>query len=273
MVWEAEDVFLNNKSDFFRVYKGDELYWEESNNISTERYLVMEQKYGNPVEISYTTNGGISPIFYYSKDGVNFIRWDYSKISLSKKGEKVYFYGVNNGAVSNSNNHFSIVSNVGSGGDVKIYGNLKALNHIDIHYLEYDAEFYFLFHNCTGIEDCSELVLPFGSKTSAFSKMFYHCDYLRYTPVIPKMDMSDNNMYYGMFEYCENIKVIACLTYSPSSKGCKNWLWNSDYTYLTDEAREGRLPNKYSPTFIKRKGVSWSRSQNGIPLYFNVIEK
>ena len=26
MVWEAEDVFLNNKSDFFKVYKGDELY-------------------------------------------------------------------------------------------------------------------------------------------------------------------------------------------------------------------------------------------------------
>jgi hypothetical protein len=233
----------------------------------------MELKYDNPVEISYTTNGGISPVFYYSKDGVNFTRWDYSEIRLSDKGEKVYFYGVNNGAVSNYYNHFSIVSTVGYGGDVKIYGNLKALNHIDIPYLEYDAEFYFLFYKCTGIEDCRELVLPYGTKSYAFAKMFYHCDYLDYPPVIPKMDMYDNDMYYCMFEYCDSIKEITCLTYSPSADACSSWLWNSHYNYLAGEAREGNLPNEYSPTFIKRKGVRWARSYNGIPPYFNVIEK
>lgn len=272
MVWEAEDVFLNNKSDFFKVYKGDELYWEEPNSVSSERYLVMEQTTDSTsAKISYTTDGTLSPVFYYSTDGVNFIRWDYSVIRLEDKGDKVYFYGVNNGAVSDYYNHFSIDS--GYNGFVKIYGNLKALNHIDIPYLEYNNEFYFLFYRCMGIVDCRELVLPYGSKSGAFAKMFYHCDNLDYPPVIPKMDMSDNNMYYGMFEYCEDIKEITCLTYSPSRDACRNWLWNSHYNNLADEVLEGNLPNEYSPTFIKRKGVRWERNYNGIPPYFNVIEK
>lgn len=273
MVWEAEDVFLNNRSDFFKVYKGDELYWEERNSISTERYLVMEQTTDYTAKISYTTDGDLSPVFYYSKDGVNFTRWDYSEISLSDKGEKVYFYGVNNGVVSDYYNHFSIVCVQGNIECVKIYGNLKALNHIDIPYLEYNYEFYFLFYMCIAIKDCRELVLPYGTKTGAFSKMFYHCDNLDYPPVIPKMYMSDNDMYYGMFEYCDSIKEITCLSYSPSTDACRNWLWRSNYNYLADEAAKGNLPNEYSPTFIKRKGVRWARSYNGIPPYFNVIEK
>lgn len=279
MKWEAEDVYLNGKSDFFRAYQGEDLLWEESNSISSERYLVMEQTTdSNSAKISYTTDGDLSPVFYYSKDGVNFTRWDYSEITLEDKGDKVYFYGVNNGAVSDYYNHFSIDS--GYGGFVKIYGNLKALNHIDIPYLEYNYEFYFLFYRCIGIGDCRELVLPYGSKSGAFAKMFYHCDNLNYPPVIPKMDMSDNDMYYGMFEYCKVIKEITCLTYSPSYKACRNWLWNGSYNYLADEAREGNLPNENSPTFIKRKGVRWASGGNvwdygfnAIPPYFNIIEK
>lgn len=273
MKWEAEDVYLNGKSDFFRAYQGEDLLWEESNSVSSERYLVMEKAkdFGGIVKITYITDGDLSPVFYYSKDGVNFTRWDYSEITLTNKGEKVYFYGVNNSAVSNYYSHFSIDDrNLAS---VKIYGNLKALNHIDIPYLEYNYEFYFLFYKCNAIFDCRELVLPYGSKTMAFSKMFYHCDNLDYPPVIPKMDMYDNDMYYGMFEYCDSIKEITCLTYSPSTDACHNWLWNSNYNYLADEAREGNLPNENSPTFIKRKGVRWARSYNGIPPYFNVIEK
>lgn len=273
MKWEAEDVYLNGKSDFFRAYQGEDLLWEESNSVSSERYLVMEKAkdFTSIVKITYITDGDLSPVFYYSKDGVNFTRWDYSEITLTNKGEKVYFYGVNNSAVSNYYSHFSIDDrNLGS---VKIYGNLKALNHIDIPYLEYNYEFYFLFYRCIGIFDCRELVLPYGSKTSAFSKMFYHCDNLNYAPIIPKMDMSDNDMYHGMFEYCDNIREITCLTYSPSYKACENWLWNSRYNYLVDEVRKGNLPNENSPTFIKRKGVYWYTGYDGIPPYFNVIEK
>ena len=54
--------------------------------------------------------------------------------------------------------------------------------------------------------------------------------------------------------------------------------WN--YNYLADEVLEGNLPNEYSPTFIKRKGVSWAvvimvyhllQCNRKITLYYKII--
>lgn len=270
MVWEAEDVFLNNKSDFFKVYKGDELYWEESNSISTEKYLVIECT-NQAVYVDYVGDGNKSPVFYISTTGEDgsFTRWDLTSKYLSK-GDKLYLYGNNKGSISDEVNHFDIrrieytdsdwVS--GSWGDytnngkVKIYGNLKALTNIDIPYLQYDYEFYGLFQGSNAIEDCSGLVLPFGSKTMAFKKMFYKCNYLRLAPEIPKMDMG-NNMYEGMFYNCGSLKEITCLTYSPSTNACFDWLYGAGSS---------------NTIFTKRKGVNWVRANNGIPSKFRIIE-
>lgn len=271
MVWEAEDVFLNNKSDFFKVYKGDELYWEESNSISTEKYLVIECT-NQAVYVDYIGDGNKSPVFYISTTGEDgsFTRWNLTSKYLSK-GDKIYLYGNNKGSISDEVNHFDIrritytdsdwVS--GSWGDytnngkVKIYGNLKALTNIDIPYLQYDYEFYGLFQGSDAIEDCSGLVLPFGSKTMAFKKMFYKCGSLSLAPEIPKMDMG-NNMYEGMFYNCYALYKITCLTYSPSTDACFDWLYGAGSTNYT--------------VFTKRKGVNWVRANNGIPSKFRIIE-
>lgn len=270
MVWEAEDVFLNNKSDFFKVYKGDELYWEESNNISTEKYLVIECT-NESIQVDYIGDGNKSPVFYISTTGVDgsFTRWNLSTKTLYK-GDKLYLYGNNKGSISDEVNHFDI-RRITSGNDsfgsvdwgeytnngkAKIYGNLKALTNIDIPYLQYDYEFYGLFQGSDAIEDCSGLILPFGSKTIAFKKMFYKCGSLSLAPEIPKMDMG-NNMYEAMFYNCGSLKEITCLTYSPSTDACSNWLYGAGSS---------------TTTFTKRKGVNWVRANNGIPSKFRIIE-
>lgn len=271
MVWEAEDIFLNNKSNFFKVYKGDELYWQESNNISTEKYLVIECT-NEAIEVQYISDGYISPVFYISTTGEDgsFTRWNLSTKYLSK-GQKLYLYGNNSGSISAEYNHFDIRrvettdSSFGTvewgsstnNGKAKIYGNLKALTNINIPYLQYNYEFYGLFMESDAIEDCSGLVLPFGSKTMAFKKMFYKCSNLSLAPEIPKMNMN-NNMYEGMFYNCRSLKEITCLTYSPSTDACFDWLYGAGSS---------------STTFTKRKGVSWVRANNGIPSKFTIIEK
>lgn len=283
MKWEAEDVYLNGKSDFFRAYQGEDLLWEDTNSVSSERYLVIECTYGT-VYVTYKSDGTYSPSFEYSYDGVNFKWWVKEEISNAsglyaeyetidiKEGEKlyirrVYTYGYDKedypSKVSDLDNHFDIHASPQDfyKGKCKIYGNLKALTNIDIPYLEYSMEFDYLFANSDAYMDCSKLVLPYGSKRAAFRGMFLDCINLTKAPVIPKMDMNLSDamyMYQWMFKRCWILEEITCLTYAPSTDACLGWLWGAGSS---------------NTTFIKRKGVNWTHSESGIPLDFNIIEK
>lgn len=250
--WVAEDIYLNDKNDFFKVYFGDDLVWQRPQN-----YLIIECT-EDFLDMEYTTDGNKTPLFYYSKDGINFSEWDYKKIRL-RYGEKLYLYGNNKESISDELNHFD--TDLYSGGKCKIYGNLKALTNRDVEYLEYDYEFYGLFKNCTGITDISKLILPSGSKNMAFKKMFYECYGLTKGCVIPPVDMK-NNMYESMFYDCRSLESLTCLTKSPSTNACYNWLYQAGY-------------NVTGAKFYIKRGMygKWQRNFSGIPTNFHIIEK
>lgn len=278
--WEGtKEVYYKGKNDIYRAYKGEELLWQKE--YTNTEYLVIECVYESVI-FKYETDGNKSPKFYVSKltkeeaeQGItptSFENFNLNQVIYLYEGEKLYIYGDNQKSISNENNHFMIsrIKTTGNdsfggnwndytnNGQVKIYGNLKALTNKEIPYLQYDYEFYGLFKNNTTIVDCSELVLPFGSKYMAFKKLFYGCQILGKTPIIPNVEMK-NEMYEGMFYGCPYLEEITCLTYSPSTDACFMWLYDA-----------GKLIS--NPTFYKKKGVEWTIGDNGIPSRFNIVE-
>ncbi len=132
----------------------------------------------------YGTNANTTkPRFDYSKDGVNWTRWDYSTISVNK-GDVICFKG-NNGSISKSSKNYSIFSLTGK---IAASGNIMSLL--------YGYDF--------------EGKLSLVGKDYCFTKLFYKCKGLVTTPSLPATTLEDY-CYQNMFSNCTSLTTTPSL--------------------------------------------------------------
>ena len=186
------------------------------------------------------------PRFDYSKDGVNWTRWDYSTISVNK-GDVICFKG-NNGSISKSLADYSEF-NFRFPYKISASGNIMSLLYGD----DYEGKislsgknycFYKLFYGCKYLTnapelpattlatrcydsmfyDCTSLIkapeLPATKlATYCYSDMFYNCTSLTTAPKLPATTLK-NYCYSSMFGWCYSLTTAPELPATTLTKGC-----------------------------------------------------
>ena len=158
------------------------------------------------------------PYISYSKDGVNWIEWDYTNITVDA-GDFVYFKGVNN-RISNSISDYSTFT---SNGRFNASGNIMSLLYGDDYEGKLDLSgkdycFDKLFYDCYGLITSPEL--PATTLSSyCYSYMFYGCTSLKSAPALPATTLS-SNCYDGMFWSCGKITTAPALPATTLSNSC-----------------------------------------------------
>ena len=158
------------------------------------------------------------PYISYSKDGVNWIEWDYTNITVDS-GDFVYFKGVNN-RISNSISDYSTFTSTGR---FNASGNIMSLLYGDDYEGKFDLtgrEYCFdkLFYDCYGLITAPEL--PATTLAGyCYSYMFYGCTSLKSAPELPATTLS-SNCYDGMFWSCGKITTAPALPATKLSNSC-----------------------------------------------------
>lgn len=106
-----------------------------------------------------------------------------------------------------------------------VYGNILSMQYLDSFSGETSAyeygDFQQFFLNCTGLVDASNLVIPTGLTTGAFSEMFKGCTSLLNAPELPATTLT-NSCYGGMFEGCRRLTLPPVLPATTLQPGCYN---------------------------------------------------
>ena len=158
-------------------------------------------------EIGMTHNGTnattTKPSLSYSKNGGEWVEWDYTNIPVVKD-DVVYFKGVNDRIGSSSSNYSKFTST----GKIASSGNIMSLLYGD----DYEGKislnvkgycFYKLFHNCKSLT--TEPELPYTTLSShCYDSMFYGCTSLTTAPALPATTLA-SNCYHSMFEGCSSL--------------------------------------------------------------------
>ena len=148
----------------------------------------------------YGTNANTTkPRFDYSKDGVNWTRWDYSTISVNK-GDVICFKG-NNGSISKSSKNYSIFSLTGK---IAASGNIMSLL--------YGYDF--------------EGKLSLVGKDYCFTKLFYKCKGLVTTPSLPATTLEDY-CYQNMFSNCTSLTTTPSLPATTLAYECYSYMFKN----------------------------------------------
>lgn len=159
-----------------------------------------------------------APNIYYSKDGTNWILFNYGyndehtiSIQLNNVGDKVAFRGDNpayGSASEESSCHISCTE------DCYVYGNIMSL--ISTSYTNLirfeggtNKNFSYLFYNNEHLlsHPTKDLVLPATRlSNSCYKGMFYHCTKLARAPELPTTEFEQaDNCYESMFEGCTSL--------------------------------------------------------------------
>ena len=168
--------------------------------------------------ISLPTN--TSPNLMYSLDGIDWIQWDYSTITLGKD-DILYLKGNNSSGFSTSSskyNRFDIIGKVELGGNIMslVYGDDFENNNT----LLGTYTFYRLFYNCAGIISAKNLVLPATTlATSCYYSMFYGCTSLTIAPELPATTLAQN-CYTYMFGGCTSLTTAPELKATTLADSC-----------------------------------------------------
>lgn len=195
----------------------------------------------------YGTNAsGTTPTIYKSADGIHFELWNYSDITLSNAGDKVYMYG-ENWQISSSDEDCSEFEITGS---VAVSGDVTTLLDISGHILslaERDYCFFKLFNDCAGITIAPELP-SITLEKSCYEAMFKGCTALQKAPILPASQIesgSYNQMFYG----CISLNEIIIGASSWNTENTTNWVYRV--------AARG--------TFSKLSATSIPKGSSGIP--------
>ncbi len=183
--------------------------------ISEGTSIISLAKTGSPSSVSLE----------YSYDGVDWIDWDFSGLSIN---QTLYIRGYNSEGFSYSiDDYYSFVI---EGDKVSCSGNIMSL--IDYKNLP-DAIpgyccFYGLFKDCSSLTTAPEL--PATRLTeSCYESMFECCTSLTTAPELPATELAPG-CYSGMFEYCYLLttapklpaKKLANWCYSRMFHGCNS---------------------------------------------------
>ena len=171
----------------------------------------------------------------------------------------------------------------------KTYGNIMSIytptSFENVYTIPSGHNFSYLFKDCTGLTDASNLVLPATSITQfcysymfdgcinlvtppsvlpattlayhSYSYMFTNCASLTTAPLLPAPVLTQY-CYESMFNGCRSLSYIKCLATDISATNCtSNW--------VSSVAATG--------TFVKSPNMTeWTRNYNGIPVGWTVEE-
>ena len=158
-------------------------------------------------EIGMTHNGTnattTKPSLSYSKNGGEWVEWDYTNIPVVKD-DVVYFKGVNDKISSSSSNYsnFTITGKIASSGNIMslLYGD-DFEGKISLSGKSYC--FYRLFYNCSSLTTAPELTAT-TLESHCYDSMFRGCSSLTTAPELPATTLV-SYCYYGMFYKCTSL--------------------------------------------------------------------
>ena len=175
--------------------------------------------------IEYTTSGtftigGHAGYVQYRKNGGS---WEtipeneYTEIPMVKN-DKLEFKGDNTSCAS-----FFVYR--GRTGNYKVYGNIMSLldstNFSTLTTLESALTFNYLFYECTGLTDASNLILPATALTdNCYHSMFRGCTSLTTAPSVLPATTLTTSCYYSMFRGCTSLTQAPELPATTLAYGC-----------------------------------------------------
>lgn len=300
-MWEADLLGHKGQTDFIKAYQGSELVWEKQQ----ENYLCFTANTAGST-VGLENINGEKPDIKYSRDGVNWTQWDYSKITLANAGDKVYMKGNNPNGFSVTErgyNHFYFSGSVAASGSIMSLIDEKGVTRV----IPNERCFTRLFSSGKYLTTAPELPAT-TLTTGCYSNMFAYCTGLVSPPKLPATTMAENcylEMFIGcssletapelhattlargcyclMFKNCKSITRAPELPVSILIRGCYSQMFVgcSSLNYIkclaTDISADYVVINwteGVSPvgTFIKTAGVEWPIGVNGIPSGWTVEE-
>ena len=170
--------------------------------------------------ISLTKNGNYRSIhsisLEYSYDGVDWIDWNFSGLTLNSGGT-LYIRGNNPDGFSCNDVFYMFVI---EGDNVSCTGNIMSL--IDYENLPDTIPcgicFYGLFENCAALTTAPELPAKKLTKF-CYSYMFSGCYSLVTAPELPAIELADY-CYYRMFDGCSSLKTAPELPATELADSC-----------------------------------------------------
>ena len=181
-------------------------------------------------EIGMTHNGTnattTKPSLSYSKNGGEWVEWDYTNIPVVKD-DVVYFKGVNDSIGRLSNIFDENFSTFTSTCKISASGNIMSLLYGDdyedkVSLSGKDYCFYKLFGGFTSLTNSQELQLPATTLSNGcYNNMFYGCTSLTTAPELPATELAVG-CYDSMFYNCTSLTTAPELPATTLSNGCYN---------------------------------------------------
>lgn len=148
--------------------------------IAQENNYLTFKALEDDVEIVLNKFGTATPNISFSKDGTNWTEWDYSKITLEKEGDIIYFKGNNSAGFSTNKNYvtFSFSKNIAASGSIMSLIDEKG----EVKEIPKNYCFYKLFEGCSTLVSAPDLTAE-TLKGYCYSNLFSGCSSLTYLKV------------------------------------------------------------------------------------------
>lgn len=183
-------------------YYAEEVEVEVEVPVEEPDYLCFTAEEDNST-IAMTINDYNMPCIYWSTDKTNWTLWDYSEITLSSVGDKVYMYGENTNISTNDSeyNTFSMTGKIAASGDI------QTLLTPELNYKGAPANCYCgLFEYCESLTTAPDLTATVIG-ANCYEYMFNGCSSLTTVPVISATNLA-YNCCYAMFRDCTSLTTV-----------------------------------------------------------------
>ena len=157
-------------------------------------------------------------IEYSIDECATWTTWDYSSITLTNEGDKVYFRGTNKSGLTLSNINGVSYAAFGGSGAVAVSGDFMTLIRYDM-LVDYMPTccFYYLFLNNTSVVSVEKL--PSITNNYCYSNMFCGCTALTTAPELPATTLADY-CYDNIFKGCTALTTAPELPATTLAGGC-----------------------------------------------------
>lgn len=178
-------------------------------------------------QLPMNTNDSLKNIQY----SVNGGDWKSGEILFLNPGDKVRMKCTKTNSYSQTDNLFDLINE-----HYKVYGNINSLCAGDDFTTDMtvrNSKFSYLFNNCKGLVDASNLVLPFTTLGDGmYFAMFANCTSLEKIPVLPATTLA-GNCYYQLFYNCTSLNEVPKLSATTLASSCYDSMFR-ECTSLTE---------------------------------------
>ncbi|MBR5735522.1 MAG: leucine-rich repeat protein [Bacteroidales bacterium] len=199
--------------------------------ITPSNYLTFTSE--GSTTISLSNVGGNTPVLYYSYDGTDWEKWDYSELTFTSSNP-LYLCGDN----PNGFNHKFYPSDesgiyskfITDGSKFGITGSIMSLidKDDDVTVIPSSKCFAALFKDCSKLTDAPDLPAT-GLSELCYRSMFYGCTSLTASPELPATSLTEG-CYYEMFYGCTSLTsapdlpatTLADVCYCAMFEGCSS---------------------------------------------------